>query len=63
MGKSYIIDMYAEIDEEDFGKELELLEGDLICRETGKMCRGTFVFKDIVETEKDDERITDERQL
>lgn len=63
MAKRYIIDIYCEIDAEDVGTELELLEGDVRDPDTGKLYKGTFLIKKLDETDKYEERIVSEAQL
>lgn len=58
MERKYIIDIYAELSEEDIGQELELNVEDGIevrCQETGKVYTGVFIIKDLEEVKDIDE--------
>lgn len=61
--KRFIVDIYCEIDAEDLGTELELIEGDVKDPDTGRLYKGTFVIKSLEELEKYEEPVVSESQL
>lgn len=63
MVNRFVVDIYCEIDAEDLGQELELLEGDLRDPDTGKLYKGHFVLKNVEELDTYEDRIVSEKQL
>ena len=45
--KSYIIDIYSEMDDTDIGEELVTSAGDIRCPETGEEFTATFIITNL----------------